>query len=245
MINIYNIKKSNDTSLSVEKYLPTDQCSVEVDYLGNIFLVHNDVYYYVTIDPADKHNNVTLNIIKNVEYYRNNLKENEHLEKHFKSGIIRSGKGTLCGKVYDSIHNMNEEELQEYIMYNEYGTCDLNFIEKKYYWTQYENIDEQLEDDSNIEFYLNGVIKREESNKNGIFISELLMSAENSFDTILIHGNKTSKKVLSTIERIDNYCSIRLTIYTDGIFRINFIDSVVYYRLCVDEHNKLHAIYID
>lgn len=75
---------------------------------------------------------------------------------------------------------------------------------------------------------------------NGIMYSDLLSLTPGTFDTILIEGDITSNRVVSSIERVDGHCSARLTLYTSGIFRANFIDISKFSKLCIDfESNQL------
>ena len=84
-------------------------------------------------------------------------------------------------------------------------------------------------------FYLNGI---SEGSQQGMVYSELLSLNPGTFDTILIQGDTTSKNVVSTTERIDGYCTARLTVYTSGHFRPNFMDSSRLSRLCIVNQPK-------
>lgn len=210
-------------------------CQIQVDYFGNIFLKYRDDYYLVFTD-CDSETGVSLTKIKNPDRFRKNLIDNAHLPKCFKSGKIQLSSQTLKGRVNQSLNDMDDEEREEYMLKNNFYSNDPNYREKEYFWVSYDDKDEPLEDEEDDGYYLNGVISPEEVEEGevGIVHSDLLMVSPGSFDTILISGSMDSKHVVSTCERIDGYCVTRLTIWTDGLFRCNFVESEKVSKLSID-----------
>lgn len=202
---------------------------LQCDYLGNIYLKYKNDYYMVSLDSDV---GAVLSRIEYPESFKKNLIEMCFLKKETKSGLIKSGHDTLRGKIHDSISNMTEDEIEDYMSKNDYMSIDPYFVEKKHYWVQYQEDDN---DDINDNFYLNGVVNELDIDKtDGMVYSDLLSLSCGTFDTILIKGDNTSKNVVSVIERIDGHCTSRLTVYTSGHFRANFFDKVKYSVLCVD-----------
>jgi len=229
-ITIYN--KENT------KYSPNSRefGVLQTDYLGNVYLKYKNDYYIISLD-VDNAVGALLTQVKYPEVFRKNLQETNFLRKEVKSGIIKSGHNTLRGRVNDSISNMTDEEIDDYVSKNDYMSYDPQFIERNYFWVQYQEDNEELYDEENNNFYLNGVIdesEMEKDNIDGIIYSDLLSLSNGTFDTILIKGDIRSKNVVSTIERIDGHCTSRLTVYTSGYIRANFFDRVKYSRLCID-----------
>src|SRR5205807_43464 len=92
----------------------------------------------------------------------------------------------------------------------------------------------------NDNYYLNNVHESNSIFDEGIVHSDILSEMCGTFDTILIKGTleAQSKYVLSTTERIDGHCIARLTIYTSGQMRANFMDVSRYCRLCINDNGK-------
>lgn len=211
---------------------------LQVDYYGNIYLKHifgdRTVYYIVSLDPDDAIG-VCLTPIKSPNIFRQNLIESELSEKVVKKGVIHAKTQSLRGMVNKSLRDMNDEQQEEYLENNEFANFDTSFVESEYYWAKYNDDDKVDKDEYDDRFYLNGVSAESEQKTIGIVYSDLLTFTEGTFDTILIQGDYDSHNVVSTIERIDGYCTNRLTVYSSGHFKANFIDRAKYSRLCIDE----------
>jgi hypothetical protein len=207
---------------------------MQTDYMGNIYLKHNDQYYIVSLDSYHP-SGVELNRIEKPNIFRKNLIESRFLKDAIKSGVIKANNTSLTGKAYESINDMTDEEHSDYMTKNDFSSFDSSFYERKYYWIQYKEEDELLEGEEDDGFYLNGI---SEGSQQGMMYSELLSLNPGTFDTILIQGDTTSKNVVSTTERIDGYCTARLTVYTSGHFRPNFMDSSRLSRLCIVNQPK-------
>lgn len=224
---------------------------LQTDYFGNIYLKHKDKYYTVSLDSYES-SGIELNRIEKPDVFRKNLIESRFLKNAIKTGVIKANSTSLSGKVYESMNDMTEEELEEYMSKNNFSTFDSSFHEKKHFWVQYDEEDEPLEGTEDDGFYLNGIYdgdyipdnldQTQEQEKaqvqaqeqgQGICYSDLLAYCPGSFDTILMQGDMSSKRVLSNTERIDGYCTTRLTVYTSGHFRANFIDFSKLSRLCM------------
>jgi hypothetical protein len=221
---------------------------VHVDYFGNIYLKYHSDYYIVSLDHEIE-TGIELTKIRNQEIFRKQLEESKHVMDNIKSGIIRSEKLTLAGKAHNSLNAMNDEEKVNFLELNEFMSHDEHYNEKKFFWVNYKkNIDgiddadsedEYLDDDGE-KFYLNGMIDENElCDCNGMIYSDMLALSAGSFETILINGNMASKNVISNTEKIDGHCTSRLTIYSSGHFRSNFIDRVKVARVFVDETGDL------
>lgn len=233
-----------------------DIVTLHVDYLGNVYLrqilsskseedtddtKQNEKYIYYIITPDSSLDvGIELTSIKNPNIFRKNLIESEFSKKAIKSGVLKTNKTTLRGKVYNSIKNMSSDEKEEYVDGNDFFAFDDSFKERQFYWVQYNEEDEPLEGEVNDSFYINNAVTENESKTKtlGIIYSDLLTLTPNTFDTIFISGEDGSKNVISTVERIDGYCSTRLTFYTSGLIRINFIDRIRDVRLCIDPITK-------
>jgi hypothetical protein len=225
------------------KYVPINNmvAFLQTDYFGNIYLKYLDSYYMVTLDP-ELESGIELTRIKKPDIFRKNLADYQDMRKYIRSGTIKSGNQTLRGRVYDELNQMTPEEIEDYVMKNEYGALDPEFSERKYYWVQYKEDDEPLEEALDNMFYLNGITDSDDKDNctGGIYYSDLLSLSPGTFDTILIEGDLASKHVVSSVERIDGYCTVRMTAYSSGHFRSNFVHTSKYARLCLDtETNEL------
>lgn len=214
-------------------YSPCDAAYLQTDYLGNIYLKYHDTYYFVNLDSSLAHG-VELSLVINPETFKKNLLEMQSHVKNVKSGEIRSGSQTLRGRIYESLNEMTEDERDEYMMKNDGSVYDPQFKERDYFWVQYKQDDELLEDELDDSYFINGS-HNEVAGNYGIMYSELLCLSPGSFDTILISGDLTSKNVVSNVERVDGYCTCRLTVYETGHMRTNFIDSSKLGILCLDQ----------
>ena len=160
------------------------------------------------------------------------LEEYKFLSETVKSGVIKLNSTTLAGKASNTLNEMEEEERMDHMEKNNLLYNDSNFDEKKGYWVQYnENNSSDESDDENDSFYLNGLSK--DLSYQGMVISDLLITTLGTFNTVLIEGGLTSKKVISTTEKSNGYCTSYLTVYTDGYFESRFIDYSKYGRLCI------------
>ena len=216
---------------------PSDKfATIEIDYNGNVYILYDDTYYIISLDQENI-NGLELIKIYNSKYYQDIYNENKHLFENMKMGNIISGNTTLSGKIYDQLNDMTQEEKDNYSLKNNYDFNDPQFIEKSYYRVQYDETDE----DENIVFCLSGIdIKNEQK---GLILSKLLVPYPCSFDTIYIDGDINSKNVLSSSERIDGFCSYRLTIYSSGYLRCNFIDKVILSKLYIDNTDLVVKLY--
>ena len=78
-------------------------------------------------------------------------------------------------------------------------------------------------------------------------ISDLLSLYPASHDTILIDGSpdidtndasiKGLSRVIASCEKIGNDCIQRLTIYTNGYFKCNFFDKIVFSKIVMVNDN--------
>ncbi len=224
----------NDTEDKII-FTPCDFAYLQTDYLGNIYLKHHEKYYFVGLDSALGHG-VELSHVVNPDTFKRNLLEMRSIVNNVKSGEIRSGNQTLRGRVYESLNEMTEDERDEYMMKNDGSVYDPQFKERDYFWVQYKQDDELLEDEQDDTYFINGY-QTETSVENGcygIIYSELLCLTPGSFDTILIDGDLMSKNVASNVERIDGYCTCRLTVHETGHMRTNFIDVSKLGILCIN-----------
>ncbi len=232
---------TDDTLREDNKYKEIGHAIFQTDYLGNIYLKYNENYYSISLNSDDV-TGIELCLIKNPDTFRNNLIETESIVSNIRSGTIKAGNQTLRGKINDTLTDMTDDEKEDYMLKNEFSSYDPLFHEKNYFWVQYNN-DEDILDDDNEEngYYLNGVITSDplnETNK-GIVYSDLLCLTPGTFDTILIEGDTRSKYVISNIARVDEYCTSRLTAYTSGFFRTNFFDSCKMARLCLENNHLI------
>ena len=225
---IINIKDNEEKTI----FTPCGFAFLQTDYLGNIYLKFNETYYFVNLDPALLQG-VELSLVINPDTFKKNLLEMKSLVNNVKSGEIRSGNQTLRGRVYESLNEMTEDERDEYLMKNDGSIFDPQFKERDYFWVQYKQDDEVLEEEQDDTFFINGYHDTALENY-GIMYSELLCLTPGSFDTILIGGDLTSKNVASSVERVDGYCTCRLTVYETGHLRTNFIDTSKLGILCID-----------
>lgn len=214
-------------------------CQVQTDYCGNIILKFNDEYYIIILDSTLK-NGAIINKIKCPDRLRKNLQSNLSIINEYKSGKIHSTPKSLRGLTRQTLSDMNDEERDDYMTKNNFYVDHQNFTEGQYYWTSYENNDDLLECEEDDGFYLNGIISSDESDMgiNGIVKSDILLYTPGTFDTILMIGNLESKYVASTLERIDEYCTNRLIIYSEGYIKINFIDKNIISKICIDSTNN-------
>lgn len=236
IINRKEIVKINENETK-NIYSPCDFALLQTDYLGNIYLKYHDVYYFVGIDSALEHG-VELSLVMNPDTFKKNLLEMQSLVKNVKSGEIRSGSQTLRGRVYESLNEMTEDERDEYLMKNDGSIYDPQFKERDYFWVQYKQDDELLEEEQDDSYFING-IQNETTGNSGIMYSELLCLSPGTFDTILINGDLTSKNVVSNVERVDGYCVSRLTVHETGHMRTNFIDTSKIGILILDDVHGL------
>tara|TARA_B110000908_G_C10256667_1_gene456026 strand:- start:2893 stop:3600 length:708 start_codon:yes stop_codon:yes gene_type:complete len=209
-----------------------NNASIEIDYNGNVYILYNNTYYIISLEQ-DNINGLELIKIDNSRYYQDMYNENKHLFGNMMFGNILSGETTLSGKVHSQLNDMTQDEKDIYSLKNNYDFNNTQFIENTYFRVHKNESDEN--EDENILFHLNGIdIKNEHK---GLTLSKLLIPYSCSFDTIYIDGEIISKNVISSSERIDGYCSSRLTIYSSGYFRCNFIDKVILSKLYIDDTN--------
>lgn len=237
-VNRREVIQNTDTNINKDNgdriiYTPCDFAYLQTDYLGNIFLKYHDKYYFVGLDSA-LDQGVELSPVIHPETFKKNLLEMQSIVSNVKSGEIRSGNQTLRGRVYESLNEMTEDEREEYLIKNDGSIYDPQFKERDYFWVQYKQDDELLEDELDDTYFINGYHSHDVGNY-GIYYSELLCLTPGSFDTILINGDLTSKNVVSNVERIDGYCTCRLTVHESGHMRTNFIDMSKLGILCIDD----------
>lgn len=232
-MNSVKIFRYTDDNKNVLNEYTDTYATVEIDYNGNVYLLCNNIYYIVLLD-IDNINGLELIKINNTQYYIDIFNENKHLFTDAIMGVIVSGDRTLSGKIYDQLNDMTDEDKSNFSFKNNYDfSHDPQFIESKYYRVKY---DHEYTDD-NIVYRLNSVSK--DGKQKGIVLSRLLSPSCSSFDTLYIDGELISKNVVSSSERIDGCCSSRLTIYSSGYIRCNFIDKVIMSKLCIVDDSIL------
>lgn len=228
----------NDTSSTIVSTVSPSPAYIQADYLGNIYIKYLDQYYIVSLD-SHSISGTELNLIKNPSYFKKNLSDYTYLKNHVRSGKIKKTSTSLTGLAHDTLTQMSEEEIEDYISNNDYVSIDPSFEEKRHYRVTYDDSDDILEGETDDNFYLNGLSKDNKDDDEGIMYSDLLCTYPGSFNTFLIDGSwtssheTTSKNIISTIERIDDYCTSRLTIFTSGHFKANFIDRQIISQLCL------------
>lgn len=189
------------------------------DFKGNLFAIYDNKYYYVMIDDES---GLCFEKINHIEKFINVDDYNK------KIGQIQSGNTTLRGKVLENLNNKDEEEIQDMDMYD-YNNY---YPEKSLFYLQ--NNEEENSDCESID--------DESFNINGEYLDKSILSFETigSFDVVVIEGSLTSKFVVFTMERSNGICCKRLTIFTDGIFKVNYIGTIEkYYDLVIDFDNGL------
>ena len=201
--------------------------SIHADYLGNIYIKYNDVYYIIILDNSVQYG-IELVQIKNQTRFRQNLIDMQHLKTEIKSGVIKSGLDTLRGRLQSLVSGTDVPQDTK-------TSEDIEYYENKFFWTQYADDNESDDDIPNDNFYLNGVVDDTGDQKSGIVFSDLSCTTRGSFNTILVDGDLISNNVVSSIERIDGHYTACLTIYSSGYFRINFIDHSKLVRLAYND----------
>jgi hypothetical protein len=84
-------------------------------------------------------------------------------------------------------------------------------------------------------FNLNGLVDESETGTtHGIISSDLLTPVSGSFDIIMIHGDLTSKRVVSNICKKNGFSTSTLTVYTSGKIKTNFVNVTKLANLYVD-----------
>jgi hypothetical protein len=234
-----NSNNEKEIEFNVLSYDPVEgtHAFAHVDYLGNMYLKHNDTYYIISLDN-DLNEGVSLTPIAKPEVFKNNYSESKFLKNDIRSGTIRANVQTLKGRVQDTITDMTEEERDDY----ELQYDDNNRPEKKFYRVQYESDDEMMEEEIDDGFYLNGVVDIEgaaDSDSKGILMSDMLAFDIGSFDVVLIHGDMRSKNVVSSIEKKNGFSPSTLAIYSSGHFVARFVDQTKIGRLCLSDTNEL------
>jgi len=205
---------------------------LHVDHNGNIYIEHMDKYYIVSLDNVCK-TGIELTVMVNVERFRNNLVE---FKKNIKTYKYKKILLDLHSKTIEKFNELDESEKCDFNELNDNHHHDPNHIEKKYYKidkkingnSDEEDIDdlEDLDDVDDLDdFYLCGNFE------NGMKISDMLSLYNCSFETILIEGENN---VLASTEKVSHNCCQRLTIYTNGKTRVNFIDKVCIGKIMYD-----------
>lgn len=236
-----NESLNSTTSAYIETQIPA---FLQIDYMGNAYLQYDNSYYVIGLD-YESYIGIELVKIKNPAIFRKNLVETFEMVKNVKIGIIHSSNLTLAGKAMDALTNMDGEEKEDFLSANSYMAHDENYYEKKYFRVEYpkdvsdtEEFDDfysQYADVDNECFTFNGIEpSSEQSVTNNVTYSDLLTMSYGNYETIFIKGDRTSTNVLSSIEKKNGYCAQRLTVYSSGIFRANFIDKSKLARLCVE-----------
>ena len=240
-----NVKNENCLNTISSEYIETQiPAFLQIDYMGNAYLQYDNSYYVIGLD-YDSDTGIELVKIKNPDIFRKNLVDMFDMVRNVKSGTIRSSNLTLAGKAMDTLTNMNSEEKEEYLSANSYMAHDENYYEKKYFRVEYpkdasdnEEFDDFYSQYADVDdecFAFNGIEpSSEQSVTNNVTYSDLLTISYGNYETIFIKGDKNSTNVLSCVEKKNGYCSQRLTVYSSGIFRANFIDKSKFARLCIE-----------
>jgi len=193
-----------------------NKCYILTDYNGNIYLKHQENFYFVFTDYDE---GITLNLIKNLSQYEKYF--NDYKDKiDITIGELKSTNLTLRGKIMEN----NTDNIE----YNDTSLCD----EKKYYFVSRQNEDEELDG-----FSFNNV-----SNINGIMMANILYPKNGSFDVILMSGNFENKYVISSVEKMDGYINSTLLINTNGEIKVSFIDKKINCVLYFDNEVKSKII---
>lgn len=204
---------------------------LKCDFLGNVYLVHNDAYYCVAVDGA----NIELVKLSNIDYFKQNFQDNMHLMDSLSRKTLESSCKTLKGKTVEHIDTETFE--------GDYTSFDTSFVEQKFYTlSTVNNCNNNCEDDEDEinPYYFNGISDQVDE---GISFADILMTAEGSFDTIVMKGDKDSTHVLASIEATNDYCTRRLTIYTAGIFKLNLVgESITFYKLNVNDDEQISLL---
>lgn len=232
-ITVYQCDLENDTNTNKKyKEINNEKIYLQTDYLGNIYLKHNDTYYIVSLDNYNE-SGVELTKIKNPKKFRETLLDSKFLKIAIKSGIIKTENITLRGKAYDALTTMSEEEREEYMSKNDFMVCDDGCEEKKYFWVEYNDDDNNDDDgDNDDDFWLNGI--SENNSCEGMQYSDLLFPIPGTFEVIMIKGDLNSKRVMSNTEKKNGYCTNHLIVYTSGKFKTNFVDTSKMGIICLD-----------
>jgi hypothetical protein len=197
-----------------------NKCYILTDYNGNIYLKHQENFYFVFTDYDE---GITLSLIKNLSQYEKYF--NDYKDKiDITIGELKSTNLTLRGKIME---NKNDTDNIEY---NDTSLCD----EKKYYFLSRQN---QNEDEDLDGFSFNNV-----SNNNGIMMANLLYPRNGSFDVILMSGNFENKYVISSVEKMDGYINSTLLINTNGEIKVSFVDKKINCVLYFDNEVKSKII---
>jgi len=193
-----------------------NKCYILTDYNGNIYLKHQENFYFVFTDYDE---GITLNLIKNLSQYEKYF--NDYKDKiDITIGELKSTNLTLRGKIMEN----NTDNIE----YNDTSLCD----EKKYYFVSRQNEDEELDG-----FSFNNV-----SNINGIMMANILYPKNGSFDVILMSGNFENKYVISSVEKMDGYINSTLLINTNGEIKVSFVDKKINCVLYFDNEVKSKII---
>ena len=193
-----------------------NKCYILTDYNGNIYLKHQENFYFVFTDYDE---GITLNLIKNLLQYEKYF--NDYKDKiDITIGELKSTNLTLRGKIMEN----NTDNIE----YNDTSLCD----EKKYYFVSRQNEDEELDG-----FSFNNV-----SNINGIMMANILYPKNGSFDVILMSGNFENKYVISSVEKMDGYINSTLLINTNGEIKVSFVDKKINCVLYFDNEVKSKII---
>ena len=204
-----------------------DRVVLQVDLLGNPYFKHNDTYYMISTDEYLP-TGVELIKINNPKIFRENLINAQNLKQGTRSGLINANNTSLRGKAHESINVMTDEEKEDYMSKNDFMVNDDGCAEKKYFWVKYDddsNDSEDFIDNYDDGFNLNGVVDECETGTiHGIISSDLLTPVPGSFDIIMIHGDLSSKRVVSNICKKHGFSTSVLTVYTSGKIKTNFVN---------------------
>ena len=221
---------------------------IYMDYHGNVYLVYNDITYLISLNTDKSSSPIELLPIKNINIFKKHYLNNIQHESNKKCGKIILSNNTLKGKASENIDKMTDEEREDYIMKNEYFTFDISMYEKNYY--RIKNDDDNSDDDNDIliEDNVNDeyTFNQHSYSQNCINFAELLCPSYSTYNTIYIDGNLSSKNVITTIEKKNNYCPFIITIYSTGYIRANFIERSIMTKLMYNETiNLLEAISVN
>lgn len=170
-------------------------------------------------------------LIKSYHRLRKNYIDHIGIRDFIRRGRVIQGKSTLKGVAMNRLDQMDEDKRSDM----DFNNFDNTFVERSYYNVQRDHIEGMSDEDDDDRmdqygdmFYLNGCV---DDLSGGIQNAPIMMTSPGTFDTLLIDGHDESKNVISTIERIDGYCVYRVTIYTNGILKINIVgSSVAFYK---------------
>lgn len=184
-----------------------------------------------------------VSLIKSYHRFRKNYIDHIGMREQIMCGKVVQGKATLRGVAMNGLNQMDQNDRSDM----DFNNFDNTFVERSYYNIQRDQMEDIDDDDDQIDqdgdmFYLNGCV---DDQSGGIQHAPIMMTSPGSFDTLLIDGSVESKNVISTIERIDGCCVYRVTIYTNGILKINIIGSSIAFYKFIHHNDQILIIPFD